>query len=193
MRLPVQPQGEAERGAAAAQERGQRRRGDPVSALDKLAAQMCAAMRRNDGSAHTDRVGGKATCVLHGDFDSLRWCNALVDAGEPFPREGGGHEHDLATRQRAQGGIEVVESSVGELQRDGVNPEHVFDWSGGIAVRAGTVAHPEYIARAIPDAVAGAFEHQIARQLLNRVNQTAPVKRAKSALERLLLAAAFRI
>src|SRR5215813_229080 len=85
----------------------------------------------------------------------------------------------------------MIESGVRQLQGNGINLENVLDWCSGVAIRAGTVAHPEQVACAIPNTIAGAFEHQIARQLGNHVDETARVERSKCAVERLLLAAAL--
>ena len=87
----------------------------------------------------------------------------------------------------------MVKSGVGEFQCNGVDSENVLDRSACLAIRSGTIAHPEQVARAIPNAVARAFEHQMARELCNGVDETARLQGPKTALERFLLAAALRM
>lgn len=98
VRLPVQSQGQAECATAAPQERGERRHLDLVSALGKAAVQTPAAIGRNDGIAHADRVSGKVAGVLHRNLDQIRRSDAFMNLGEPLRREGGGNKHDLAAR-----------------------------------------------------------------------------------------------
>src|SRR5436190_17723544 len=62
-RLPVEPQCETERAAAAAQERTQRRCDHVVAALVETRAQVRAGARQHDTTVDRDRIGGKLHTV----------------------------------------------------------------------------------------------------------------------------------
>ena len=62
---------------------------------------------------------------------------------------------------------------------------------GGVGAR--TVAHPEQLAPLVPDAIAGAFEHDVIRQLAHGIDQAARLQRAECGFEMRLLAAALRV
>src|SRR5262245_55217569 len=124
-RPAVEPQGQAEGRAAAAQEGGERRRHDLVAALSKFGPQAPPAAGHDQRAADPDGIGGKATAILDGDLDPLMRCDALADCLPPDGGEGVRQIHDFAAGQRCERGVDVVEAGVREFECDDVLPEHV--------------------------------------------------------------------
>src|SRR5216683_3266493 len=187
----VEPQRQAEGRAAAAQERAQRRADDTIAARLETAAQAGAARRQHDGVAEADRVGGEPARILLIELDAQLRRHARADLADAGGGEGAGEVHDLALAQRAERRVHMIKARIGQLERYRFEAEIVLDGIARRQGRARAMTHPEQPARAVPDAVAGALEHQPVRQMRDAVDVAARLQLEEGALEIRLLAAAF--
>src|SRR5258708_3698455 len=192
-RAAVEPQRQTEGRAAAAQEGGKRRGHDVVAALVEFRAQAPPAARHDQRLAEADGVGGKAAAVLDSDLDARLRRDPLAD--RPVCGRGGRAPpiHDLAAGQGSERRVHVIEALVREFERHHLASEHVRDRVRGRRVGARAVAHPEQIAPLVPNAVAGAFEHEALGQLSHRIDEAARLQRSKGCFEMRFLALTLRM
>src|SRR5262245_66665431 len=87
----------------------------------------------------------------------------------------------------------MVETRVREFERHHVAGEHVRDRVRGRGVGARAVTHPEQITPLVPNAIAGAFEHEALGYLSHRVDEAARLQRSKRCFEMRFLALTLRM
>ena len=108
----------------------------------------CGGVRRCNSTVTTVRpsangVGGKARGIGAVERDALRrrhWC---VDSFERRWRKGAGKIQNIAMRQHAESGVEVIEARIGEGERNATDAELPLDHFAGGRIGAETAAHPE--------------------------------------------------
>src|SRR5262249_59703325 len=90
-------------------------------------------------------------------------------------------------------GVHMVETGVREFERHHVAGERVLDRARRRCIGARATTHPEQIASLVPNAVAGAFEHEALGQLSHGIDEAACLPRSKGRLDMPFLALALRM
>jgi len=149
---------EAFGGTAGFEEFGQVDLDNLESSRLKVGAEFVADVVEEDVASDVDGVAGELQGIGFGDADAVLVAVARLDFQLGFAVEGGREIHDVAIRERAEAGVEVIEAGIDEAEGDDLDVPEIGELAMAVLQCARAMAGPKAGAVRLKERVAFAFK-----------------------------------